>query len=420
LAFFSDGRTVEKSFGTITLLGLDDPLNLPPKTQTLIKEAKIIAGPERWLSALNEFNFKGQKIPLKSNLVAWLSELEKVSQTLNTVVLASGDPNFFGLARKLLSIIPPERVNIIPATTTVQKAFARLKTTWAGVEVHSLHGRSSWPQFWSALYRASIATGTGRLAIFTDEKNGPNAIARALLDKGLNNFKILVFEELDTPNEKITSLELEKACLHKFSTLNLTVLEQTKPPKPITLGAPEQNYLHEAGLITKSEIRSVALGLLELSGSDIFWDIGTCSGAVSIEAALFLTHGAIYSIEKNPYRAAQASFNRSLYGVAHMEVLTGEALSLIPTLPSPDRVFIGGGGADLEKIINGVRQKLKPNGIIVAATITQDSFETATRCLSLNDKLASVTQLSVARSQTLLKSFYLKPINQIWLVKGRF
>jgi precorrin-6Y C5,15-methyltransferase (decarboxylating) len=409
---------VDKTFGYITLVGLDDPHNLPPKTQTLIKEAQVLAGPERWLSALSEFD--GQKIPLRANLVDWLSELEKVSQTLNTVVLASGDPNFFGLARKLLSLIPPERVTIIPATTTVQKAFARLKTTWAGVEVHSLHGRSSWPQFWSALYRSSIATGTGHLAIFTDEKNSPNAIARALLDKGLNNFKILVFEDLDSPKERITSWELEKACLQKFSPLNLVVLEQTKPPKAIKFGAPEQNYLHEAGMITKSEIRSVALGLLELTGTDIFWDIGTCSGAVSIEAALFLTHGSIYSVEKNPHRAAQATFNRSLYGAAHMEVLTGEALDLIPELPPPDRVFIGGGGSDLEKIINSIRQKLKPNGIIVVAAITQDSLETATKSLSQNDKPAAVTQLSVARSQPLLKSFYFKPLNQIWLVKGQF
>jgi precorrin-6Y C5,15-methyltransferase (decarboxylating) len=410
------GNLVSK---TLTLLGLDRADDITPRIRELLNKAKIIAGPMRWLKDLSDY--PGEKLPLTGKLDDWLSVIEDRSKTDETVVLASGDPNFYGLAKRLLTFIPPERVTIIPSTTTVQKAFARIHTTWAGVIVESLHGRSGFSTLYSALFRASRKYSSGYVALYTDPLNTPTIIAERLLERGLDYFEMIVFEDLDITSEKVTRLTLKEASEMEFSPLNLTVLHRIKEVPDICIGAPEEAYEHEAGMITKSEVRAAALSLLELSGTEILWDIGAGSGSVSIEAALLLPYGEVWGVEKNPDRIVQAKNNRSLYGACNVDFLKGEALDLLGKLPHPNRIFLGGGGKELGTIIEEGKKLLYPGGVIVASVIGLDSLSEAVRTLTKeNGELPLILQLSAARAQPLAKSYYFKPLNQIYLVKNKF
>jgi precorrin-6Y C5,15-methyltransferase (decarboxylating) len=404
---------------TVTLLGLDRADEISPRVREKLSEAKVIAGPLRWLKDLE--SFPGEKLPLSGKLDAWLAEIEEFSRKVPTVVLASGDPNFYGLARKLLTVIPPERVTIMPSVTTVQKAFARIKTTWAGVIVESLHGRAGFRSLFSALFRASRGYSTGYVALYTDAHNSPNHIAAKMLERGLDYFEMLVFEDLDIATEKARVLTLEEAAKTEFSPLNLTVLKRIRKVRDIILGAPEEAYEHEAGMITKSEARVAAIGLLELTGTEVLWDIGSGSGSVSIEASLLLPFGEAWGVEKNPERIAQAKINRARYGAANVEFMEGEFKNLLEYLPRPDRIFLGGGGKDLGDIIGEGRGKLSPGGVIVASVIGMDSLSHAVRALSKGEgEIPHIVQLSAARAQALAGSYYFKPLNQIYLVKNKF
>ncbi|MDR1313379.1 MAG: precorrin-6y C5,15-methyltransferase (decarboxylating) subunit CbiE [Deltaproteobacteria bacterium] len=408
-----------KPLGRVDLVGLDRADDLAPGVLAILREAELIAGPPRWMSELE--GFPARKLELTGGLDPWLRELERESRTRPCVALASGDPNFYGLAKRLMAVVPPERTFIHPSTTTVQKAFARLKTTWAGAEVESLHGRDGWRALYSAVFRAGRAHSAGSVAVYTDPANSPDLVARRLIGRGCAGaWTMAVFENLDSPGEKASELSLEEAAGGAFAPLNLVVLRRAKPFRPLTLGAPEGAYEHEQGLITKSEIRAAALGAMRLEGAETFWDIGCGSGSVSLEAGLLLPRGAVWAVEREPGRALQAGRNRAAYGCAHVEILQGEALDLIPGLPDPDRVFIGGSGKDLEEVAAAARKRLSPGGVITASVVTHASLGGAVRALSGPSGPPAVLQLSCARSRELSGSFYFTPLNQVYLVTASF
>ncbi len=389
----------------------------PEAVRKVVAEADIIAGGTRFLDFFPDF--KGQKIPLAMPLKKWLEDLAaKQKEGLKIVVFTSGDPNFFGLAKCLLDVFPAEHVTIWPSITVIQQAFARLKISWRGAEIVSLHGRDNMVDFWAALYRASHYSGSGYLAIYTDEHNTPAAIAKKLLGRGQYNWNIHVFEDLGTEKEKVSVWTLFEAKLCKFSPLNLVILESLKRPAPIFIGMPEEAYAHEAGLITKREIRAAALGLLEIQPYHTVWDLGSGSGSVSIEAAALVPHGSVWAVEKSPLRAKQIVANRAFFGAVQVEVVEDDALKAMEHLPPPDRIFIGGGGENLGDIIMRATRSLKPNGIVVASMVSFDSFHQAMTKMQEAGLEVTATQMQVARSAPLAGSHFFKSLNQIWLVRG--
>jgi precorrin-6Y C5,15-methyltransferase (decarboxylating) len=401
------------------LIGLLPNLQwLPPAAAALIGEADILGAGDRLLNLFP--GSRALKLPLRLPLDGWLEELKALqSRGRKVVVLASGDPNYYGLARKLLSVIEPDLVTVIPAPTLVQQAFARLKTGWERAEVVSLHGRGDLTAFWGALFRAARPEGSGYVAVYTDPDNTPAVIAGRLLDRGLADWRLNVFEDLGAPNERHSAWTLPEAESRRFSPLNLVVLECLKRPAHISPGLPENKFVHEAGLITKREIRAAALGLWELQPHHTLWDLGAGSGSVSIEAASLLPHGSVWAVEKSAPRAEQIAANRTLFGAAQVEVIEGRALAAMNNLPPPDRVFIGGGGAELGEIIQAARGRLRPGGLILANTLSLDSLHLAAAALGRAGLELSVTQIQAARSEPLSGGLFLKPLNQVWLVRGR-
>ena len=402
----------------LNLIGLIPETDwLPPALLKIIDQADTLAGTDRLLALFPDF--AGERMLLSTPLESWLEKLKELqAQGRKLAVLTSGDPNYFGLAKKLLEVFEPDQVSLIPSTTVVQQAFARLKVSWERTEVVSLHGRDSLTAFWSALYRASHYPGSGYLAIYTDPDNSPGVIAKRLLGRGQQNWRMWVFEDLGTPDERVSSWTLFDAKLRKFSPLNLVVLECLKRPAPIFLGMPESVFVHEAGLITKREARAATLGLLELQPYHTFWDLGSGSGSVSIEAAALLTHGSIWAVEKSPLRSEQIAANRAYFGATQVEVIEDDALAAMVHLPSPDRVFVGGGGQNLAKIIQGAKSRLKADGLLVANVVTIEALRQATAAMSELGLEMSITQLQASRSEPLGDSLFLKPQNQIWLVRG--
>ncbi|MDR3203208.1 MAG: precorrin-6y C5,15-methyltransferase (decarboxylating) subunit CbiE [Deltaproteobacteria bacterium] len=402
---------------TVTILGLQSPFELGSAALKIVANAGLLAGPERWLKYFPDFS--GYKLPLRGPLGPWLDELKVLSAKSPAVVLAGGDPNYFGLAALIVERFGPDTVEIIPSPTTIQKAFARLKISWANVEVVSLHGRQSWRSFWSALYRASRQGARGYLALYTSPENGPNLVAKALIEREQLDWNLSIFENLGLDDENIWRGPLVQAQNYSFANLNLAILEQSTPFEPLSLGAFEHRYHHSAGLITKSEVRSVALGLLELTGEQTMWDLGCGSASVALEAAGLLDRGEVWGVEKNPERYKQALLNRRRFGAAHLGLSLGEAPQILDTLPDPDRVFIGGGGERLKEIITRSFQRLRVGGVLVCSAVLFSSLEAALSALSSLGARSSVTQVQISKSSPLGASQRLEPLDQVWLIKAK-
>jgi precorrin-6Y C5,15-methyltransferase (decarboxylating) len=188
-----------------------------------------------------------------------------------------------------------------------------------------------------------------------------------------------------------------------FDGLSVVVLDRAAAPGP-GIGRPEEEYEHEAGQVTKAEVRAIVLAALDPGFEDVVWDVGTGSGSVAIEAGRLAPRGCVYAVERRLERAEQARRNAARSW--NLEVLVGEALELLPDLPAPDAVFIGGGGDQIRELVRlsveRLRERASPvPGRLVASLATLDSVLDATAALREAGAGWRLSQVSVARGREL-------------------
>jgi len=397
------------------------PADLPPRSLDLIHRAQVLAGGRRLLEYFTDH--PAAKIIIGRDPAGTIMELGKLAQTRRVVVLASGDPNFYGIAPLLVELLGAENVVIHPNITAVQAAAARLRLPWHQAQVVSLHGRG-----WEAL--AAVLDRRGTIFIYTDPTHTPAAIARYLLELGETQARFCVLEDLGQATERMIWLSLDEAADRTFAPLNLVVLPLTDPAasrggdegrwaKPrLHLGLPEENYDTEGGLITKAEVRAVVLAKLELHPGQVLWDVGAGSGSVGLEASLLLGPGRIFAVEKNPARLARLRANREKFGVANMEIIAGQAPQCLSDLPPPHRVFIGGGGKAVGEILATVLSRLRPGGRVVLTAARLETLEIARQVLMGAGQRLELVQIQVNRAQPLAEGVYLQALNPIWIIAG--
>uniref|UniRef100_A0A7C5AMB5 Precorrin-6y C5,15-methyltransferase (Decarboxylating) subunit CbiE n=1 Tax=Desulfobacca acetoxidans TaxID=60893 RepID=A0A7C5AMB5_9BACT len=402
-------------------LGLS-PADLTPRAWDLIHRAQVLAGGRRLLAFFPEH--PAEKVVLGKKPEETLNHLAELAQVRQVVILASGDPNFYGIGPLAVKVLGPENVVIHPNLTAVQAAASRLKLAWHQIPVVSLHGRS-----WEALKHA--LRESRQLFIYTDPAHTPAGISQKLREWGVAGCRLCVLEDLGLENERVSWLTLEEAVSGSFSPLNLVFLDtigasrwggpaSTLAAKPVLrLGMPEEAFSPEAGLITKTEIRAVVLAKLELAFGQVLWDVGAGSGSVGLEASLLLGGGTIFAVEKDPERAAQIAANCDKFQVQNLRVICGKAPDCLRSLPTPDRVFVGGGGEGAGEILRVVLGRLKPGGKVVLTATRLETLEKVRGILHQEAGGAEVVQLQVSRSQPLAGGSYLKALNPVWLIGAR-
>jgi precorrin-6Y C5,15-methyltransferase (decarboxylating) len=394
------------------------PADLTPKVREILRQAQVLVGGRRLLDFFPEHPAK--QIILGKDPESTLAQLPALAATQRVVVLASGDPNFYGVAPLVVKLLGPDNVMVHPNVTAVQAACARLKISWQDAVVVSLHGRGLEPL-------AAALDQAEKLIIYTDPEQTPGAIARFLLARGRDRARLCVLEELGGPAERLSWLSAEEAQSREFSPLNLVVVldERAGKQEPsvtgnsLHLGLPEAALAHEGGLITKSEVRAVVLAKLTLLPGQVLWDVGAGCGSVALEASLLLPGGKIFAVERDPARAAQIRANREKFGISNLEVVCGQAPECLTGLPHPQRVFVGGGGPHLGGILQEAMARLEPGGQVVITATLLESLETAWHLLTDAGWPVEVVLLQVSRSRPLGEGAYLQALNPVWIISGR-
>ncbi len=397
------------------------PEDLTPKVREILRKAQVLVGGRRLLDYFPDH--PAQQIILGKDPESTLAQLPALAARLQVVVLASGDPNFYGIGPLVVKVLGADRVVIHPNVTAVQAACARLKLPWQDAAVTSLHGRT-WAPLEEALNRAA-----GKLIIYTDPEHNPAAIARFLLTRGESEARLCVLEDLGQKTECLTWLSPAEAQARKFSPLNMVVILTGGGEQPQTavrsqagglchlhLGLPEAALAHQGGLITKLEVRAVSLAKLELYPGLTLWDVGAGCGSVGLEASLLLPGGQIFAVEQDPVRADQIRVNAEKFGVTNLKVVCGRAPGCLAELPDPQRVFLGGGGRDLREILQEVTGRLTTGGRLVLTATLLETLETARTVLAAADWQIDLTQLQVSRSRPLAGGNYLQALNPVWIV----
>ena len=288
------------------------------------------------------------------------------------IVFASGDPLFFGFANTLKKRLPDAWMRVYPTFNSLQILAHRLVLPYHDMRTVSLTGRP-WQNLDEALIRGDKLIGA-----LTDREKTPSRIAARMLEYGYDNYRMTVGVHLgNNQAEEVHTLPLDEVIGREFGFPNCLILEQTYQRERL-FGIPESSFYLLNGrekMITKSPIRLQALSMLDLHQKHTFWDIGFCTGSVSIEAKLQFPHLQIHAFECRPEGETLINLNTRKFGTPGIEYHIGDFMELdVSDLPAPDAVFIGGHGGQLKEMLQKIDRYLVLGGCIVFNSVSENSL----------------------------------------------
>ncbi len=398
----------------IHVIGLDvtgEPLS--DQKRLLIDNADVLVGGERQLAQVQFL--KGITIPITKDIQSLIDEIQQcVTKNMRIVVLATGDPLLFGIGNTLIHHFGIHAIEVHPGISAVQVAFSRLGLKTDEAVILSRHGGRTDDLRELLNYHVGV--------ILTSHTHSCSEIIHELMERYTQTTKWQghVCQGLGMAHESIQSGQLQQLCpLKTFQVPNLLVVENPDPISSLQVsvdfGRPDNVYEHDANMITRSEIRAITLSKLRIGNSEIFWDVGAGSGSVGIEAALLNPYPKVFCIEKNAKRYENITANAKKHKANNLFPIQGHALEVCLSLPTPDRVFIGGGGEDLLDVLSLCYQRLSKGGVMVVNTVTIESFEMVHHFFRQIQKKIECISIQVSRLHTLASYHTMKPENPITL-----
>ncbi len=367
----------------VAVVGLHGGTWYGPLAERALRDADALVGAARQHDDLAPAGLRGERVELWGDIEAVVELcVERSTAGERVCVLAAGDPGFFGIVRVLAARLGRELLDVHPAPSSVSLAFARVGIPWDDAVIASCHGRP--------LDRAvAEVVRAGKAAVLVSPGSPPGALGAALVAAGCGARDVWVCSHLGERDEQVTVTDIAGLAAGAFDPLSVVVLvapgAAVADGALVAWGTDDATFAHEAGMITKAEVRAVALGKLGLPAAGVLWDVGAGSGSVAVEAARLTPGLRVFAIERDHAACERIRANARGTGVT---VVEGSAPEVLDSLPVPDRVFVGGGGP---AVLDAVWERLVPGGRVVATSaILAHATHAATR-------LGSVVQVAVSR-----------------------
>ncbi|MGI5374433.1 precorrin-6y C5,15-methyltransferase (decarboxylating) subunit CbiE [Streptomyces sp. CA-251387] len=341
-----------------------------PPPEDVLAAAELVVGGRRHLEAVR-LPDGVERVVLGALAPALDTVEEYVAKDRPVMVLASGDPGFFGIVRALAERFGPERLDVRPGVSSVATAFARLGLTWDDAVVVSAHGRE--PRT-----AVNVCRAHPKVAVLTGPGAGPAELGAALRDTG----RVLVVASAlgDPERERVERLTPVEAAARDWGTAVSVVLclDETRVLGPVrTLAGPdvrpagwaldEAGFAHRDSMITKFEVRALALARLGPRLGDLVWDVGAGSGSVAVECARL--GAAAVAVEKAADGVERIRANAAAHGV-DVQVVHGPAPDALTDLADdPDAVFVGGGGRELPAVVTACARRARRTVVVAMAAL---------------------------------------------------
>lgn len=297
-------------------------------------------------------------------------------------VFASGDPLFYGIAITLQNQFPEADIEVKSAFNSLQLLAHKQKIAYGEYRMVTLTGRS-WQSF-----DAALMDNKPKISLLTDRKKTPLTIAQRMLNAGYDNYIMHLGEKMGGQDERVRTLSLEEACTVDFQHPNCIFLEQTKA-RPLAKGIPEADFETLPGrpnMITKMPIRLTTLALMNLQNHQVMWDVGACSGSITIESRLNYSHLELVPFEIRTECEGIITRNAKTFGVPGVDPIIGDFKAVDKSsLPAPDAVFIGGYGGDMKAVFAEIDKHLSHQGIIAFNAVSEKSINAFEACVATFD-----------------------------------
>ena len=366
--------------------------NFTAQQMKIISSGVVFSGGMRHFNLVKDILPKAFKwIYIKSPMNELFEAYEK--QDTDVVIFASGNPLFYGFSNTLKQRYPKSNIITTPYFSSIELLANKTNTTTNDLVSVSVHGRG-WTELDSALIKQERLIG-----VLTDAKNTPSHIAKRLLDYGYSNYSISIGEDLEGNQENIQTLTLIEAVASEFNPLNCVLLHRIDK-RTLPFGINDDLFLGLPGrpkMITKMPIRLTTLHLLDVVNASVFWDIGYCTGSVSIEAKLRNSDLDIIAFEKRLECKNILLENQKRFGTPGIKAVIGDFFNQnLRAYKCPDVVFIGGHGGRLNELLDRLNSVLKPKAKVVLNAVKTSSILTFKEsCIRLNWKLEEDLTISL-------------------------
>jgi precorrin-6B C5,15-methyltransferase / cobalt-precorrin-6B C5,C15-methyltransferase len=392
-------------------VGLEGQAGLSPAVREKIGRADELWGSDRLLRMWPDGHQK--KVRMDHQIATVVQGLKLRPADRRVVILASGDPGFYGVAASVLRALPVEEVVIHPQASWLQAAFARIGVCWNDAALTSAHARP-------IAEVIGLARRYPKVGILTDPKQTPALIAEKLLAAEIPDCRAIVLENIGAPEEKIIESRLRALPGQTFAPLNALILVHDPDWRPLQSlkVRPDEAYAHKKGLITKQDVRTLCLSRMGLRESDIIWDIGAGSGALSIEMAELAWRGRVFAVEKNAECLACLRTNVQRFGLLNVEIIAAAAPDGLPDLPAPDAVFIGGSDGKLEPILLHIAESTRSTCRVVANFALLENLLSAYHWLQEHGWQPELTEAQFSYGTPLGSGTRLAPANPVFILSG--
>ena len=365
-----------RGMGELTVVGYTG-VRLGAEALAVLESATLVVGGERHLAAV--------PVPAEACTVT-LGALDPAIEALaghegNAVVVASGDPGFFGIVRRLRAG-GLEVARVIPAVSSVAAAFAAVRLDWDDAAVVSVHGGTHDPHR-NVRRAVNACMAHPKVAVLTAPGSGLPELARGMLEAGLKPVERVLWavERIGTDEERLRSFDLAEAANASPLEPNVVISLAQVPPRAsagwlagdLTGGRsavplPDEAFEYRDGQITKQETRALAVARLAPRFGDLVWDLGSGSGSVGIECSR--RGAAVLAVERDAESCERIRRNSARHGGTGLYICAGDAAEFASRLPDPDAVFLGGGGID---VLRTVLDRRPPRLVATFASIERAS-----------------------------------------------
>ena len=374
-------------------IGPGNPDLLTGEARQAIAASNILLGDKRMLSAFADSS-KTVYDTIKTSAIAEVAAKADPAKDV-LAVLVSGDVGFFSLAKTISGKLPDcECVRYCGISSLVYFA-SKLQLSWDDAKIVSMHGRDQ-------NLVAAVAQNK-KVFSLTGGDHSPQALCKQLCEHGLGQVLVYVGENLSYPEEKITQGTAEEISALSFPSLSVMMLlnDEANCFEPTVHGLADDLFMRSKVPMTKQEVRSVSMSKLMPKATDVIYDIGAGTGSCSVELALIAKQGKVWAFERNPVAVELLGKNKELFGLTNLDVIAGEALENIKTMPAPDCVFVGGSGGDLCEMLDVIYAKNSKCRIVINAITVETLAQVAAYYKEHPDYSLEIVNVFVARSKKL-------------------
>ncbi|MEM9338293.1 MAG: precorrin-6y C5,15-methyltransferase (decarboxylating) subunit CbiE [Bacteroidota bacterium] len=347
---------------------------------SLVKNHRVFSGGNRHFQLVKDWiPHPHQWIPITGKMDDLMKSYERHDEPL--VIFVSGDPFFYGFGNTLKRLQPKETIRSHSYFNCIQLLAHECSMDYSRIVSTSVHGRG-----WEELDHALMAHRP-LIGVLTDANKSPARIAARLLDHRFSNYTMTIGEDLEGADHKVTTLSLEEAKSYKSNDLNCVLLRRSEAPKR-AIGIADHEFdglPGRPGMITKKPIRLATLSALQLHRTQAFWDVGSCTGSIAIEAKRMFPELHVTAFEKRPECEAIIEGNAKKFQAPGIQQVIANVFELdLTEYDRPHSIFIGGHGNRLKEMILLLDRYLMPGGVLVMNAVkptSQADFLTLTERL---------------------------------------